>query len=105
MARYHVKSKSIYINPAFLHINALFPTVRYPFFGSTTTCGSSSSLNLNEAMVLFKVGVSCYAAVLSDAKLKGFSSSSARTGQPGQRFAAGFFSSQMVVLMGAHWIL
>ena len=26
------------------------------------------------AMVLFKVGVSCYAAVLSDAKLKGFSS-------------------------------
>ena len=31
-----------------------------------------------EAMVLFKVGVSCYAAVLSDAKLKGFSSSSAR---------------------------
>jgi hypothetical protein len=56
-------------------------------------------------MVLFKVGVSCYAAVLSDAKLKGFSSSSARTGQPGQRFAAGFFSSQMVVLMGAHWIL
>ena len=30
-----------------------------------------------EAMVLFKVGVSCYAAVLSDAKLKGFSRSSA----------------------------
>ena len=27
-----------------------------------------------KAMVLFKVGVSCYAAVLSDAKLKGFSS-------------------------------
>ena len=26
-------------------------------------------------MVLFKVGVSCYAAVLSDAKLKGFSRS------------------------------
>ena len=55
--------------------------------------------------MLFKVGVSCYAAVLSDAKLKGFSSSSARTGQPGQRFAAGFFSSQMVVLRGAHGIL
>lgn len=29
-----------------------------------------------EAMVLFKVGVSCYAAVLSDAKLKGFSNMS-----------------------------
>jgi len=27
-----------------------------------------------KAMVLFKVGVSCYAAVLFDAKLKGFSS-------------------------------
>lgn len=29
-----------------------------------------------EVMVLFKVGVSCYAAVLSDAKLKGFSNMS-----------------------------
>mmetsp|Transcript_6232 Transcript_6232/g.7299 ORF Transcript_6232/g.7299 Transcript_6232/m.7299 type:complete len:151 (+) Transcript_6232:79-531(+) len=39
--------------------------------------GDNSGIPLmGVAMVLFKVGVSCYAAVLSDAKLKGFSSMS-----------------------------
>jgi len=39
----------------------------------TTSDGDDSGIPLmGVAMVLFKVGVSCYAAVLSDAKLKGF---------------------------------
>ena len=85
--------------PYFQWLDILFLVQKPPLVGHPSRWTSTS-----EAMVLFKVGVSCYAAVLSDAKLKGFSSSSARTGQRGQGFAA-FFSSQTVVLMGVHGIL
>lgn len=43
---------------------------------SGSSDGDSGIPLMGVAMVLFKVGVSCYAAVLSDAKLKGFSSMS-----------------------------
>jgi hypothetical protein len=43
---------------------------------SGSSDGDSGIPLVGVAMVLFKVGVSCYAAVLSDAKLKGFSSMS-----------------------------
>ena len=56
--------------------------------------------------MLFKVGVSCYAAVLSDAKLKGFSSRSAATGGNDLpfffRFGNGGFSG---IYMGFNGIL
>ena len=42
----------------------------------TKSCQIYPFLSTPKAMVLFKVGVSCYAAVLSDAKLKGFSNMS-----------------------------
>ncbi|CAK9002877.1 unnamed protein product, partial [Durusdinium trenchii] len=43
---------------------------------SGSSDGESGIPLMGVAMVLFKVGVSCYAAVLSDAKLKGFSNMS-----------------------------
>jgi len=57
-------------------VAATFAISAFVIVDSGSSDNSSGIPLMGVVMVLFKVGVSCYAAVLSDAKLKGFSSMS-----------------------------